>query len=205
MLFLGLEELILQILALDLGEPYEFLGQAVTPPAPKSIKNALIHLASLNAVTIDSSISSDDLVEDVIESDLTPLGYHLAMLPVSPKIGKLMLYGVLLRCLDPVLTIAAISCGKNIFISSFDDQGRSDAAKQAFLTGESDLLTSWNVYDSWRSNFTSLSVIEKSARSMDVYCSENFLSKNNLLQIQQMRGQFLELLKEIGFVISAVK
>ena len=38
---------------------------------------------------------------------LTPLGYHLAALPVNVRVGKMMLYGTIFRCLDPVLTIAA--------------------------------------------------------------------------------------------------
>ena len=37
---------------------------------------------------------------------LTQLGRHLAALPLPPRVGKLILYGVLFRCLDPVLTIA---------------------------------------------------------------------------------------------------
>lgn len=37
---------------------------------------------------------------------LTRLGRHLAALPLPPAAGKLLLYGVLLRCLDPLLTIA---------------------------------------------------------------------------------------------------
>ena len=39
---------------------------------------------------------------------LTQLGRHLAALPLQPAAGKLLLYGLLFRCLDPMLTIA---CG----------------------------------------------------------------------------------------------
>ena len=39
--------------------------------------------------------------------DLTELGHHLADLPLEPKFGKMILYGVVLKCLDPVLTIAS--------------------------------------------------------------------------------------------------
>ena len=38
--------------------------------------------------------------------ELTLLGRHLAALPLPPRVGKLLLYGVLFRCLDPVLTVA---------------------------------------------------------------------------------------------------
>jgi len=35
------------------------------------------------------------------------LGYHLAALPVDPRIGKIILFGAIFSCLDPVLTIAS--------------------------------------------------------------------------------------------------
>ena len=38
--------------------------------------------------------------------DLTELGHHLADLPVEPRYAKMILYAVVLKCLDPVLTIA---------------------------------------------------------------------------------------------------
>ena len=49
--------------------------------------------------------------------DLTPLGYHLAGLPVDVRIGKLMLFGAIFRCLDPVLTIAASLSFRSPFVS----------------------------------------------------------------------------------------
>lgn len=42
------------------------------------------------------------------------LGRHLAALPLPPRIGKMLLYGVLFGCLDPILTITccmAYRCG----------------------------------------------------------------------------------------------
>ena len=38
--------------------------------------------------------------------ELTSLGRHLAALPLPPALGKLLLYGVLFKVLDPVLTVA---------------------------------------------------------------------------------------------------
>lgn len=38
--------------------------------------------------------------------DLTELGHHLADLPVEPRYGKMILHSVVLKCLDPILTIA---------------------------------------------------------------------------------------------------
>ena len=44
-----------------------------------------------------------DALDD--EEELTDLGRHLTHLPVEPHLGKMVLHAVVLRCLDPVLTI----------------------------------------------------------------------------------------------------
>ena len=38
---------------------------------------------------------------------LTPLGFHLAQLPMDPQTGKMILFGAIFGCLDPVLSVAA--------------------------------------------------------------------------------------------------
>jgi len=41
------------------------------------------------------------------KENLTPLGYHLAKLPVDPQTGKMILLGALFSCVDPIFSIAA--------------------------------------------------------------------------------------------------
>ena len=52
---------------------------------------------------------------DAMESDeeLTLLGQHIAELPLEPHLGKMVLFAVVLKCLDPVLTIACALSHKN--------------------------------------------------------------------------------------------
>lgn len=78
MLRVGLEDLILQILILDLGSPPAFLAKAVNPPTELSVKNALQLLESLGAAEIDwDADSGDETSELVAPASLTALGYHL--------------------------------------------------------------------------------------------------------------------------------
>ena len=51
-----------------------------------------------------TSLTSTSMDVDV---SLNPLGYHLASLPLDVRLGKALIFGALLRCADPVLTIAA--------------------------------------------------------------------------------------------------
>lgn len=44
------------------------------------------------------------------------MGQHLTAMPCDPALGKMLIYGCLLRCLDPILTIAAaMAHGRPIF------------------------------------------------------------------------------------------
>ena len=50
------------------------------------------------------------------EENLTPLGFHLAKLPMDPQTGKMILMGAIFSCLDPILTVAATLSFKDPFV-----------------------------------------------------------------------------------------
>lgn len=50
------------------------------------------------------------------EEHLTPLGYHLANLPVDPQAGKMILLAALFGCLDPITSVAASLSFKDAFL-----------------------------------------------------------------------------------------
>lgn len=88
--------------SLKLGKIKRFLAQALDSPSERAVENAIESLQLLDAL-------------DTME-DLTPLGHHLSNLPVDPKIGKIMLFGAMFSCLDPVLVIAAALSHKDPFV-----------------------------------------------------------------------------------------
>ena len=47
---------------------------------------------------------------------MTPLGHALALLPMNPQLGKMLLYGVLLGCLDSALTVACAMAYRSPFV-----------------------------------------------------------------------------------------
>lgn len=49
------------------------------------------------------------------DENLTPLGYHLAKLPLSPQIGKMILFGAIFSCLNPILSVAVSLDFKDAF------------------------------------------------------------------------------------------
>eukprot|EP00957_Ditylum_brightwellii_P053431 4049311-Ditylum_brightwellii.AAC.1 len=145
MLRVGLEDLVLQVLLLDLGEPSKFLTKAVNPPSALAIRNSLKLLEGLGAVECDWDDegilrAADEMHESLpevssceklsVSSGLTALGFHLATLPVDPRVGKMMIYGALFGCIDPALTIAASMSARNPFMSPFDKRDEADAARK---------------------------------------------------------------------------
>ena len=169
---------------LRLGDVREFLAQAIEPPPEGAIASALRSLMELDAV--DAA------------DELTPLGHHLAELPVDARLGKMMLYGAMFGCLDPVLTIAASVGFRSPFLAPMEKRDEADEAKRK-LAGHgatSDHLTLVRAYAGW--------IRAKSrgrAHERD-FLAKAFLSAQTLRQISEMRQQYVELLDQIGFLRS---
>jgi HrpA-like helicases len=50
------------------------------------------------------------------DENLTPLGFHLARLPLDPQTGKMILMGALFSCVDPIFSVAASLSFKDAFL-----------------------------------------------------------------------------------------
>ncbi|CAL9683143.1 unnamed protein product [Knipowitschia caucasica] len=178
-----LEQLCLRIKVLDVfsEKPLESVfSRLIEPPAMGSLDAAKQRLQDLGALTADER--------------LTPLGYHLACLPVDVRIGKLMLFGAIFRCLDPALTIAASLAFKSPFVSPWDKREEANEKKQAFALANSDHLSLLQAYKGW------CSAAKHGNQASYVYCRENFLSWRGLQEIASLKRQFAELLSDIGFI-----
>ena len=71
------------------------LATAIAPPRGAVVSEALDMLVEVGAI------------DNLRSEQLTPLGLLIAKLPVSPRVGKLLVLGTLLGCASSVLTIAA--------------------------------------------------------------------------------------------------
>lgn len=177
-----LESLLLRIQLLHTGKKvdlYEVLGKMLEPPTKESIYSAIKRLQDIGA--FDS------------EHILTPLGHHLAALPVNIRIGKLILFGVIFCCLDSALTIAACLSHKNPFTIPFEKKNEIDV-KQQFFTANSDQLTILKAYKKW------VQARARSSSAGQAFANENYLSLQTLYALADIKYQLLELLVSIGFV-----
>ncbi|KAH7332235.1 hypothetical protein KP509_20G077000 [Ceratopteris richardii] len=173
-----LQELCLQIKSLQLGYVSEFLSKALQPPEPLAVQNAIELLITIGA--FDES------------EQLTPLGCHLATLPMDPRIGKMLLMGAVFQCLGPALTIAAALGHRDPFVLPIDRKEAADEARRRFAGDSySDHIAILRAFESWQ-----LAKLDGRDRQ---YCWQNYLSSATLNMLENMRLQFLDLLSDIGF------
>lgn len=80
----------------------QFLAEALEPPSPAAVDAAMRSLTALDALTEDEA--------------LTPLGRLLASLPVHPALGKMIVLGIIFRCLDPMIILGAAAHERPLFV-----------------------------------------------------------------------------------------
>lgn len=181
-----LEEICLSILACGFAiSCSEFLAQAPQPPTTQSIEAALSVLNDIGAV-----ITSDDTQCE----HLTPLGRHLAKLPVNVRLGKMLLLGSLFNCIDPVLTVAASLSSQSPFAAFVNDAAVAKAKQKAFSDQDSDFMTYCNVWNAYSK------ACQTSSSAGRAFCHENYLNSVSLREIGNARNQFIDLLSSIGFL-----
>lgn len=65
--------------------------------------------------------------------DVTELGHHLLDVPLPPRLAKMVITATVLKCLDPVLTIAACLAYKSVAITELSSYDYFAQALEIFL------------------------------------------------------------------------
>ncbi|XP_073416043.1 ATP-dependent RNA helicase DHX29 isoform X2 [Dendrobates tinctorius] len=178
-----LEELCLHIMKCELGSPEDFLSKALDPPQLLVISNAMSLLRKIGAC-------------ELAQPRLTPLGQHLAALPVNVKIGKMLIFGAIFGCLDSVATLAATMTEKTPFVTPIGRKDEADVAKSSMALANSDHLTILSAYMGWK-------MIRADGYSSEMtYCRKNFLNRKALLTIEDVKQELIRLVRAAGFECS---
>ncbi|XP_010017187.1 PREDICTED: probable ATP-dependent RNA helicase YTHDC2, partial [Nestor notabilis] len=159
----------------------DFLMKAPDPPPALIVRNAVQILKTIDAM-------------DPWE-DLTELGYHLTELPVEPHLGKMVLCAVILKCLDPILTIACTLAYRDPFVlPALASQKRAAMlCRKRFTAGTfSDHMALLRAFQAWQK--------ARSDGWERAFCEKNFLSQATMEIIVGMRTQLLGQLRASGFV-----
>jgi ATP-dependent RNA helicase DHX29 len=199
-----LEELVLQIHLLKVEKTAGlFLSRVLQPPPEKAVAGAVGTLQQIGALTVQ-------------EERLTPLGHHLAALPVDGRVGKLLILGASLGCLAPVLTIAACLSHKSPFLSTGNNSnsnnskvaGDPEAAKKALASTGSGTIAAGQQSDHLIMVAAVAGWLEArfqgkksgSRGSTSKYSRKYCLHEQTIIMLVEMRAQFAAMLADIGFV-----
>ncbi|KAE8668219.1 poly(A) polymerase-like [Hibiscus syriacus] len=128
---------------------------------------------------------------EILRTPLQSLGRHLTMLPMEPKLGKMLILGAVLNCLDPVLTIVAGLSVRDPFLTPLD---KKDASKSQFSHDYSDHLALVRAYEGRKEAEIDLAGYG--------YCWKIFLSAQSMKAIDSLREEFLSLLKDTGLLMT---
>ncbi|XP_015520709.1 3'-5' RNA helicase YTHDC2 [Neodiprion pinetum] len=159
----------------------EFLDRALEPPSNAVTRNAVQLLKTIDAL-------------DPWE-DLTELGSHLLDLPVEPRLGKMLLYAVVLKCLDPILTIVCSLAYKDPFLlpSQPSQKRAATLSRKDFSAGTySDHMAVLRAFQSWQT--------ARANGRERLFCEKNFISAATMEMVVGMRTQLLGQLRASGFV-----
>lgn len=147
----------------------EFLMQAIDPPPIVNLRQSIQLLKDIGALNSNE--------------DVTSVGCQLANMPVDCQLGKMVLCAIVLKCLDPILTIVSALSMREPFLMANDVESRKkvnkDRRKFAY-DALSDHRMLLDIYDGWSSS-------ENRRR----FCSDNSISNANMIQIERTRT-FLE-------------
>lgn len=183
MLRADLQEICLDIKAQAFRSPIrEFLAEAIEPPAPKAVDSSVMNLQALDALTDDERI--------------TPLGRLLASLPVHPSLGKMIVLGIIFRCLDPMLILGAAAGERSLFVKPLEARREAQDSKQSFVDdSDSDHIAILNAVRQMRDVRD-----QKNDYYMRDFANRSFIHANAFKAIDSTAKQIEAILVEAGLI-----
>ena len=156
----------------------ELLEQAIEPPSDINVREAVRSLRQMQA--LDQ------------EENITNLGQMLALLPISPASGKLILLGVIFRCLDPLLVLGVLGDEPQLFRrgKNLDEQAQIRNDRLRFAEGTfSDHVSLINAFSTVRKTMRE----RGRSAAFDVAFSHN-ISFLGYLEAAKVAGHILSIL-----------
>jgi ATP-dependent helicase HrpA len=172
----NLASVILQMAALELGEPQDF--PFVDPPDTRLINDGYRLLQELKAVDDDRRVTS--------------LGRQLSSLPVDPRLGRMLLAASHHACLAEMLVIAAFLAAQDPRERPSDAQTQADQKHAAFADPRSDFIAILNLWNTYTTQASTLS-----GSQLRKWCRENFIAFMRAREWQELHRQLSETVKEL--------
>ncbi|CRK87430.1 CLUMA_CG001232, isoform A [Clunio marinus] len=166
------------------GKIAEFLSKAIDPPSSYAISHIIQFLHLSEALQYNEK--------------LTELGFYLADIQINTKHAKMIIYGILFKCLDPVLTIVSILAAGDPFSATVceDDRKKCQKLKEEIDDGTfSDHFVLLRIFQKWNEYITT-------NKFDDNFCDENFVNSGTMFRVMDIRQKILGYLRSMKLVHS---
>lgn len=161
-----------------------FLADAVEPPSERAVTAAIDDLKGIGAITENENI--------------TPLGQALAQLPMHPVLGKLVILGIIFKCLDPILLLG-IASEEMIWDMPLNAPDRAREANRLRLDlAEGTYSLHFAMLHAYRDLRHAVKAMP--GMSVDWWCRKNYLRPRSIRNIEMSARQTEELLSEAGLL-----
>ncbi|MFM7050906.1 MAG: ATP-dependent RNA helicase HrpA [Planctomycetota bacterium] len=171
----NLASVILQMEALSLGKAEDF--PFVDPPSGRALADGRATLVELGASTA--------------EGRLTKTGRAMSLLPLDPRLSRVLIASIEERCLGDALVVVAALAVQDPRIRPQEDRANADLAHARFREPLSDFTSFIRLWRAWRGETRDLG---SSARRR--WCEKNYLSHQRMREwadtVQQLRELSLE-------------
>ncbi|KAH7831945.1 putative ATP-dependent RNA helicase DHX36 [Monocercomonoides exilis] len=173
---------------------FSYSSASTSSQSSQASQSPFTSSSSISSSLSSSSSSSSSQTEPEYQTlyRLTPMGQLLSLLPMDAVIGKMLIYGVLLGCLQSALTVAACLVMKSPFLAGIEHREDVREARERFEVPFSDHLTLVKVFDSWMNAV-------KNGKSAE-FCRLNSLSIQAMQNIAEQRREFHRNLIETGII-----
>ena len=170
----NLAEVLLQMIALDLGNPADF--PFLEPPLPSAVREGFRILEELGAITRRKKLTAD--------------GRLMARLPIDPVISRIIIEASRRSCLREVTVIASALAIQDPKIRPAEQESKADEAHKQFSHPHSDfmaLLCLWDDFHKDQERF--------SWSHLKRYSREQFLSFQRMREWIDLHDQLHRILK----------
>lgn len=168
----SLEQIVLQMKALEVGDPRSF--DFIEKPTPENVEHSMKLLKNIGA--LDG------------KENLTLVGYTLSMLPIDVVLGKMLILGTVYNLLELVIIIAASLSVQSPLLNLNDLRSEVTRNRKILDSPHGDPFTLLNVYMEW------IKIKAESKKSSRRWCDEFGIQEQRLYEMSKLVTQFKSIL-----------
>uniref|UniRef100_A0A915CRY8 Helicase-associated domain-containing protein n=1 Tax=Ditylenchus dipsaci TaxID=166011 RepID=A0A915CRY8_9BILA len=171
----------------------QFLAMALDPPSVEAIDYSIAYLKEIGA--LDEASTNDEL-------SLTKLGGFLAFMPLDVQLSRMLFFGVMLKCLKPIIDLVAALAYKDPYVISLEEeQDLADLARDAFGHRDfSDHLMLIRALDA----FAALCSTGPNPVNQSAFCKEKYLNPMAMRMMLGIRSQLMSEMKNFQLLPTSV-